>query len=160
MLQPPRPRLVAVAAVLAMVVVAGCTGGGPGERARSGPTAPQPGTGGTLAIALLDPGSLDPARAEDLEDEVVVGNLFDGLTALDAAGVVRPAVAASWSSDAALRRWVFRLRPDARWADGSPVRAEDFKFAWERLADPEATRPSPSAGSSRSCRRPTDPPRP
>jgi len=144
LLQPPRARRFAVAAVLA--VLAGCTGGGSGERAGPGPTAPPPAAGGTLTIALLDPGSLDPARAEDLEDEVVVGNLFDGLTALDAAGAVHPAVAASWSSDAALRRWEFRLRPDARWADGSPLRAEDFKFAWERLADPKATpRPSPSA---------------
>jgi oligopeptide transport system substrate-binding protein len=142
--QPPRPRLLAVAVALALL--AGCTGGGSGERARPGTTAPRPRSGGTLAIALLDPGSLDPARADGLEDEVVVGNLFDGLTALDAAGAVRPAVAASWSSDAALRRWEFHLRPDARWADGSPVRAEDFKFAWERLADPKAKpRPSPSA---------------
>jgi oligopeptide transport system substrate-binding protein len=142
LLQPPRARRLAVAA--ALVVVAGCTGGGSGERARPGATAPRPATGGTLAIALLDPGSLDPAQADDLEDEVVVGNLFDGLTTLDAAGGVRPAVAASWSSDASLRRWEFRLRPDARWADGSPVRAEDFKFAWERLANPKAT-PSPAA---------------
>jgi oligopeptide transport system substrate-binding protein len=145
LLQPPRARRLAVAAALA--VLAGCTGGGSGERARPGTTAPPPATGGTLAIALLDPGSLDPALAQDLEDEVVVGNLFDGLTALDAAGAVRPAVAASWSSDAALRRWEFRLRPDARWADGSPLRAEDFKFAWERLADPEA-RPAPSPAAA------------
>jgi oligopeptide transport system substrate-binding protein len=153
--KPPRPRdgwrrrgaprpagLPAVAVALALL--AGCTGGRPGP-ASPAPSAPRPG-GGTLAIALLDPGSLDPARADGLEDEVVVGNLFDGLTALDGGGAVRPAVAASWRSDAALRRWEFRLRPDARWADGSPVRAEDFKFAWERLADPKAKpRPSPSA---------------
>jgi oligopeptide transport system substrate-binding protein len=144
LLQPPRARRLAVAVALA--ILAGCTGGGSGERARPTPTTRPPGTGGGLAIALLDPGSLDPARATDLEDEVVVGNLFDGLTALDATGAVRPAVAASWSSDADLRRWEFRLRPDAVWADGSPLRAEDFKFAWERLADPRAKpAPSPSA---------------
>jgi ABC-type transport system substrate-binding protein len=136
-------HLLAVAVALALAV--GCTGGGSGQRPRPGTTAP-PRAGGTLAIALLDPGSLDPARADRLEDEIVVGNLFDGLTRLDAAGVVRPAVAASWTSDPDLRRWEFHLRPDARWADGSPVRAEDFKFAWERLADPRAKpAPSPSA---------------
>jgi oligopeptide transport system substrate-binding protein len=134
-----------LAAAVALALAAGCTGGGSGGRPRPGPAAP-PGAGGTLAIALLDPGSLDPARADRLEDEVVVGNLFDGLTTLDAAGSVRPAVAASWTSDSGLRRWEFHLRPDARWADGSPVRAEDFKFAWERLADPRAKpAPSPSA---------------
>jgi oligopeptide transport system substrate-binding protein len=140
----PWGRRVGVAALA--IALAACTGGGAGERAgeRAGP---QPRTGGTLAIALLDPGSLDPASAETLEDEIVVGNLFDGLTAIDPAGAVRPAVAASWTSDPGLRHWEFRLRPDARFADGSAVSAEDFKFAWERLADPKAKpRPSPSAG--------------
>jgi oligopeptide transport system substrate-binding protein len=152
--QPPRPparsrqgapgAACLLAAAVALALAAGCTGGS-GQRSRPGATAP-PGAGGTLAIALLDPGSLDPARADRLEDQIVVGNLFDGLTTLDAAGAVRPAVAASWTSDPALRRWEFHLRPDARWADGSPVRAEDFKFAWERLADPRAKpAPSPSA---------------
>jgi oligopeptide transport system substrate-binding protein len=143
LLQPPRALRLAVAVALA--VLAGCTGGGSGERGRPVPATRPPGTGGALAIALLDPGSLDPARATDLEDEVVVGNLFDGLTALDAAGAVRPAVAASWSSDPALRRWEFRLRPDVHWADGSPLRAGDFKFAWERLAAPKARSPAAAA---------------
>jgi oligopeptide transport system substrate-binding protein len=144
--RPPRAaRLPTATVALALVLAAGCTGGGSGERPRPAP-ATTPGVGGTLAIALLDPGSLDPARAAGLEDQVVVGNLFDGLTTLDAAGTVRPAVAASWTSDAALRRWEFRLRPEARWADGTPVQAEDFTFAWERLADPRLEpRPSPSA---------------
>ena len=125
---------------VALVAVAGCTGGGeagPGGSGGGG-VAPQGRRGGTLAIALLDPGPLDPARAAGLEDEIVLGNLFDGLTAIDPAGAVRPAVAASWSSDPALRRWEFRLRPDARWSDGSPVRSSDFTFAWQRLADPKA----------------------
>jgi oligopeptide transport system substrate-binding protein len=131
--------------VVALLAVAGCTsggGGGSGSGPGGGGAAPRGRSGGTLAIALLDPGPLDPARAEGLEDEVVLGNLFDGLTAIDPAGAVRPAVAASWSSDQALRRWEFRLRPDARWSDGSQVRSDDFTFAWQRLADPKA---SPSA---------------
>jgi oligopeptide transport system substrate-binding protein len=134
--------------VAALVAVAGCTGGGgrdtPGTSGGSGGGAPAQGRrGGTLAIALLDPGPLDPARADSLEDEIVLGNLFDGLTTLDPTGAVRPAAAASWTSDPSLRRWEFHLRPDARWSDGSPVRSTDFTFAWHRLADPEA-RPAPS----------------
>jgi ABC-type transport system substrate-binding protein len=133
--------------VVTLVAVAGCTGGGgsdePGASGGGGGGASRGRSGGTLAIALLDPGPLDPARADRLEDEVVLGNLFDGLTGLDAAGAVRPAVAASWSSAPDLRRWEFHLRPDARWSDGSPVRSSDFAFAWHRLADPKA-RPVPS----------------
>jgi oligopeptide transport system substrate-binding protein len=134
--------------IVALVTVAGCTGGGGPHRpgATDGPGgggAPQGRRGGTLSIALLDPGPLDPARAEGLEDEVVLGNLFDGLTAIDPSGAVRPSVAASWTSDPDLHRWEFRLRPEARWSDGSPVRSTDFTYAWQRLADPR-TRPSPS----------------
>ncbi|MDF2742180.1 MAG: peptide transporter substrate-binding protein [Actinomycetia bacterium] len=134
---------------MALVAVAGCTGsgGGDGSGASGGSGGGGAGSGGrsggTLAIALLDPGPLDPARADGLEDEIVLGNLFDGLTALDPSGAVRPAMAASWTSDPALRRWEFRLRPEARWSDGAPVRSDDFTFAWQRLADPEA-RPGPS----------------
>jgi oligopeptide transport system substrate-binding protein len=130
-----------------LVAAAGCTGGGSGgpgaDGSRGGGAAPQGRSGGTLAIALLDPGPLDPARADGLEDEIVLGNLFDGLTAIDPSGAVRPAVAASWTSDPSLRRWEFRLRPDARWSDGSPVLSTDFTYAWQRLADPRAE-PAPS----------------
>jgi len=135
--------------LVAVVALAGCTGGGGPERpgaadgSGGGGGAPQGRRGGTLSIALLDPGPLDPARADGLEDEVVLGNLFDGLTAIDPSGAVRPSVAASWTSDPGLRRWEFHLRPEARWSDGSPVRATDFTYAWQRLADPR-TRPSPA----------------
>jgi ABC-type transport system substrate-binding protein len=147
---PARAALLRWLGVVVLVAVAGCTGGGgPDAPGASGGTggggaAPQGRRGGTLAIALLDPGSLDPARADGLQDEVVLGNLFDGLTAIDPTGAVRPAVAASWSSDPDLRRWEFRVRPDARWSDGAPLRAPDFSFAWHRLADPK-TNPRPPA---------------
>jgi oligopeptide transport system substrate-binding protein len=139
-----------LAGVVLALVLAGCTGGGSGSDGATDPSrgrgaGPGGRAGGTLVIALLDPGPLDPARADSLEDEIVLGNLFDGLTALDPSGAVRPSVAASWTSDPALRRWEFRLRPDARWSDGSPVRSDDFTFAWQRLADPKA-RPGPSPG--------------
>jgi ABC-type transport system substrate-binding protein len=143
-----RARCGAWLLLVALVAVGGCTGGGsdrPGttDASGGGGGGSQGRRGGTLSIALLDPGPLDPARAEGLEDEVVLGNLFDGLTAIDPSGAVRPSVAASWTSDPDLRRWEFRLRPEARWSDGSPVRSTDFTYAWQRLADPR-TRPRPS----------------
>jgi ABC-type transport system substrate-binding protein len=143
-----RVALVRWLVVVALIAVAGCTNGGgsaaPGSSGGPGGGAARQGrSGGTLAIALLDPGPLDPTRAEGLEDEVVLGNLFDGLTTIDPSGAVHPAVAVSWTSDPALRRWEFHLRPEARWSDGSPLRSTDFTFAWHRLADPK-TKPAPS----------------
>ncbi len=97
-----------------------------------------------MAIALPAPRTLDPAYATRPEEQLIVANLFDGLTAIDPSGAVRPAVAASWSSDPSLRRWRFQLRPDARYSDGTPVTAGDFKLAWERLASPK-TKPRPAS---------------
>jgi ABC-type transport system substrate-binding protein len=132
-----------LAFVLICVLLAGsCTG-----KHRNGPdqgNAPPPRVGGTLVISLLGPGSLDPAAATRAEQRLLIGNLFDGLTALDSGGAVRSAVASAWSSDAGLQHWRFSLRPSARFSNGQPVDAESFKAAWERLANPK-TKPSPAS---------------
>jgi peptide/nickel transport system substrate-binding protein len=47
--------------------------------------------------------------------------VLDGLTALDANGMVSPALAVEWQSDANDHRWQFRLRPDVHFHDGSPL---------------------------------------
>jgi oligopeptide transport system substrate-binding protein len=142
--RPRRPdgRILAIVLCCALLAV-GCTH----RSTRSGePGAATPRTGGTLRIALVTPASLDPAQATSAEQRLLVGNLFDSLTTLDADGAVRPAAAASWSSDQTLRHWRFQLRPGARYADGQPVQARDFKSAWERLASPR-TRPRPATAA-------------
>jgi len=49
---------------------------------------------------------------------------MDGLTAIDANGDVKPALAAQWSSQSGDRHWEFRLRPNVRFHDGTPLTAE------------------------------------
>lgn len=49
--------------------------------------------------------------------------VFDGLTALDANGTLRPALAVSWQADNDSHRWQFRLRPGVRFHDGSTLTA-------------------------------------
>lgn len=48
-------------------------------------------------------------------------------------GEPQPAAAASWSWSDDHRRLTLRLRPDGRWSNGDPVRAQDFVRAWQRL---------------------------
>jgi len=45
--------------------------------------------------------------------------VYDGLTQLDASGVVRPALALTWEQDNNFHRWQFRLRPGVHFHDGS-----------------------------------------
>ncbi|HVZ66194.1 MAG TPA: peptide ABC transporter substrate-binding protein [Lacunisphaera sp.] len=48
-------------------------------------------------------------------------------------GQPRPAAAESWSVSPDGLVVTFKLRPDGRWSNGDPVRAEDFVRAWQRL---------------------------
>src|SRR6266542_141375 len=139
-----RGRLLAFVLCCALLT-AGCThrSSRPGD---PGGASAAPRVGGTLRIALVTPGSLDPAQATSAEWRLLVGNLFDSLTTLDPAGTVRPAAAASWSSDQTMRHWRFQLRAGAKYAGGQTVQARDFKTAWERLANPR-TRPRPASAA-------------
>ena len=49
--------------------------------------------------------------------------VLDGLTALDANGIVSPALAVDWQSDSGDHRWQFRLRQGVHFHDGSPLNA-------------------------------------
>ena len=49
--------------------------------------------------------------------------VFDGLTALDANGAVRPALAATWQSDQDSHRWEFSIRPGVHFQNGTPLTA-------------------------------------
>ena len=54
---------------------------------------------------------------------------YEGLVAIDASGVVRPALATSWDSDAGGRRWTFRLRHAVKLHDGSTLQPPQIATA-------------------------------
>jgi oligopeptide transport system substrate-binding protein len=98
------------------------------------PTA-SPEEGGVLRVAIPEPSTLDPMRAQDPGSVLVVRQLFEGLTRWDpVAQEVVPAAARSWDVADEGRRFIFHLRPDLRWHDGSRVTAEDFRAAFDRIA--------------------------
>ncbi|UDJ84777.1 peptide ABC transporter substrate-binding protein [Kosakonia oryzae] len=87
-----------------------------------------------------EPASLDPAKAVGLPEIQVLRDLFEGLVNQDEKGNIIPGVASKWQSNDN-RVWIFTLRDNARWSDGSPVTAEDFVYSWQRLVDPKMTSP-------------------
>jgi oligopeptide transport system substrate-binding protein len=113
-----------------------------------------------LRVAIGEPVSLDPAGVASADDLLLAGQLFDGLVAYDPRTTeLIPAAARSWDVEDGGRRFLFRLPADGRFHDGSPVRAQDFVFAWNRLADPVVAAPfafllEPVAGYDRYQRRP------
>jgi len=85
------------------------------------------------------PPLLDPSLITDVPSQFIMDDLFEGLTTLAADGRVVPGVASRWDVSADGLTWVFHLRPQARWSDGSALTADDFVYAWRRTVDP-ATR--------------------
>lgn len=80
--------------------------------------------------------SLDPAIAESVGANNLVRDLFEGLTATDNEGRVVPGVAESWKQKDPTT-WVFTLRKNAKWSDGSSVTADDFVYGIRRFLDPK-----------------------
>jgi oligopeptide transport system substrate-binding protein len=55
---------------------------------------------------------------------------------------ITPAVAHSWEVQQDGRRYVFHLRDDVLWSDGTPVSARDFEHAWKRVLAPSTGSPN------------------
>ncbi|MBB6249605.1 peptide ABC transporter substrate-binding protein [Nitrospirillum iridis] len=98
--------------------------------------------GKTLVRAIGGvPVTLDPQHADLASESGVINDLLEGLLAPDGKGGARPALAESWTISPDGRIYTFKLRPDAKWSDGTPITADDFVFSWRRLADPRTVAP-------------------
>ena len=78
--------------------------------------------------------SLDTHLATDGESFEVIADCIDGLTQMDADGAAVAAIAESWDISPDGCVYTFHLR-DAVWSNGTPVTANDFVFAWRRIAE-------------------------
>ena len=64
--------------------------------------------------------------------------IFDGLTFYNwDTKVTEPVLATSWEYDAATLTYLFHLRDDIKWTNGSRVTAADFEWTWKRNLSPE-----------------------
>ena len=62
-----------------------------------------------------------------------------------------PAAAESWEPNEDATVWTFKLNPGGKFADGTPVTAKDFIYAWNRIANTKTKNTSTEqAGSVRS----------
>jgi len=94
-----------------------------------------------LRMSQILPGALDPTMAHDINSGTVIQQLFSGLLELTPEIDIVPDVARSWEVLEDGRKYVFHLRDDVRWSDGTPVTAGDFEYAWKRVLDPATGSP-------------------
>jgi oligopeptide transport system substrate-binding protein len=98
----------------------------------------------TLRVQLDDqPASLDPGQTQYPYETAVLRAISEPLMKPkpDMTGVA-PAAAQSYDMSSSGTIYAFHLRPTAQYWDGTPVRAQDFVFAWQRLIDPRLASPS------------------
>lgn len=84
-----------------------------------------------------EPGSLDPALAEDVHAFNILIDLHEGLVTEDASGNRIPGAAESWSISDDGRVYTFRLRDGLRWSNGDALTAADFERALRRVVSPD-----------------------
>ncbi len=88
-----------------------------------------------------DVGTLDWNKAVTLSEGPIVRDICEGLLTFGADGEPVPGVATDWTVSEDGLTWTFRLRPEAKWSDGSPVTAQDFVASWRRVVSPAAAVP-------------------
>lgn len=104
--------------------------------ATEGPTAPRPSGRQVLRQPGGDPPTLDPHLSGDSTSAEYIVEIFSGLLTLDRDLDLVPDLAESWTANANDTVYTFTLRSNAQFHDGKPVRAEDFKWSFERACDP------------------------
>jgi peptide/nickel transport system substrate-binding protein len=114
------------AGITAGLLLAGCGGG---ERPGSAASA----TGNELVIAFDgSPTNLDPRIGTDQHSGRIWDMAASGLIRATPSGEYAPDIAERWETPDD-RTIIFHLKPNAKFQDGRPVRARDFKFTFDSL---------------------------
>jgi oligopeptide transport system substrate-binding protein len=95
--------------------------------------------GSENALRLWDTGpvTLDPAISGDMSSHYYVMQIFSGLVRLDHDLNIVPDIAESWELSSDNKTYIFNLRENVKFDNGRGVRADDFKYSWERACDPD-----------------------
>jgi oligopeptide transport system substrate-binding protein len=82
------------------------------------------------------PDVVDPQKSSFTNEIDIMALVYEGLTRLDTNQETVPAAAESWEYNEDATQLTFQLRPDLTYSDGSPLTAENFRYAVERTCDP------------------------
>jgi oligopeptide transport system substrate-binding protein len=82
------------------------------------------------------PDVVDPQKSSFVDEIDILQLAYEGLTRLDANQETIPGAAETWEYNDDATQITFTLRPDLKYSDGSPLTAENFRYAIERNCDP------------------------
>ena len=82
------------------------------------------------------PDVVDPQKSSFTNEIDILALAYEGLTRLDTNQETVPAAAESWEYNDDATQITFHLREELQYSDGSPLTAENFRYAVERTCDP------------------------
>jgi oligopeptide transport system substrate-binding protein len=82
------------------------------------------------------PDVFDPQKSSFSVEIDILALAYEGLTKLDENQQTVPAAAESWDYNEDATQITFHLREGLKYSDGSPLTAENFRYAVERTCDP------------------------
>ncbi|GLV59624.1 ABC transporter substrate-binding protein [Dictyobacter sp. S3.2.2.5] len=140
--------IIATMLVLMATVLSACGGG-------SGSTTGTTSNGGKAPAdkqvfnwplsGIADIKTFDPAMATTQTSLQAIGMVFTGLVTLDNDQKVVPELAQSWTSSDGGLTWTFKLKPNLKFSDGTPLTSEDVVYSINRALLPDLNSPaSPS----------------
>jgi oligopeptide transport system substrate-binding protein len=110
------------------------------ETAEEPPQVPALESGGVFRRLWADPPTLDPHLTTDTTSAGIVVEVFSGLMAFNTELQLVPDIAEEVKVEDGVV-YTFTLRNNARFHNGKPVTASDFKWSLERSADPKTASP-------------------
>lgn len=94
--------------------------------------------GGTLNVAFQNEwAGLDPHTVSSYSSYQILNNVLEGLTTYDDELNLQPGLAESWEQSEDGLTWTFQLRQGVMFHNGREMTAEDVKWSFERLIDPD-----------------------
>ena len=76
--------------------------------------------------------SFEPWFVRYPEQENLLRDLYEGLTAYDSEGRIVPGIAESWQTKDN-KTWIFTLREGLRWSNGDPLVAQEVMLSWQKV---------------------------
>jgi peptide/nickel transport system substrate-binding protein len=101
--------------------------------------AKSPRLGGTFISAkTTEAPSLEPNLEQALSRHRIDPLFYNRLVEWSAEGKLEPSLAQSWTTSADGKTWTFKLRQGVKFHNGREFVADDVKYSYERVLDPEA----------------------
>ena len=96
----------------------------------------------TLVVGVDTPdGVFSPIYSESSTDQYITESIFDGLLDVDKEGNPIKGIAESWETKEDGKVYIFKMKKDVKFSNGTPVTAKDVEFTYAVIADKSYTGP-------------------